>query len=371
MELEQIKKDRDAQVENLRLQLKSLKEQQKSNEALAMADKEKEISTLKESLKTSDANVKLAVLQEKAKFNDELRKKDDVINQLKGDVQIEKNNSLSAVRSLKEQYKNEVALLNEQIDYYKNMKAKMSTKMIGESLEQHCRNSFEMSLRTMMPKAYFEKDNDVSDGTKGDFIFRDYEDDMEYVSIMFEMKNEADETSNKHKNDDFLKKLDEDRRKKGCEFAVLVSLLESNNDLYNSGIVNKSHKYPKMYVIRPQFFVPMIMLLVETSKKSVALKRELDIEKKKSIDVTNFENELQEFKKGFGRNYELASSKFKKAIEEIDKSIELLQKTKAELIGSENNLRLANEKATNLTVKKLTKNNPTMKAYFENAKVIE
>lgn len=374
-ELNQLKKERDAEIKNLNLQIQALKDQQKNIEALAVAKKESEIAALKESLKANmkenNKQVEIAVLKEKEHFTADLRKKDEEINQLKSDALVEKSRSQAEMNSIKDQHSKEVALLNDQIDYYKDMKSKMSTKMIGESLEQHCANSFEMSLRPMMPNAYFGKDNEISEGTKGDFIFRDTEDGTEYISIMFEMKNEADETATKHKNEDFLKKLDEDRRKKGCEFAVLVSLLESDSDLYNSGIVNKSHLYPKMYVIRPQFFVPLIMLLVETSKKSLSLKKELAIEKSKSIDVTNFENELQDFKNKFGRNYELASNKFRKAIEEIDKTIEHLQKTKSELIGSENNLRLANDKATELTVKKLTKNNPTMKAYFENAKVID
>lgn len=374
-EIGQLKKERDAEIKNLNLQIQALKDQQKNIEALAVAKKESEISSLKESLKASmkenDNQVKLAVLKERESFNEKLQKKEGEISTLKNEIQLAKSQNLTEVTSLKEQHAKEVVGLQEQITYYRDLKAKLSTKMIGETLEQHCSNSFEMSLRPMMPNAYFGKDNEVNDHTKGDFVFRDFEDGTEYISIMFEMKNEADETATKHKNEDFLKKLDEDRRKKGCEFAVLVSLLESDSDLYNSGIVNKSHLYPKMYVIRPQFFVPLIMLLVETSKKSLSLKKELAIEKSKSIDVTNFENELQDFKNKFGRNYELASNKFRKAIEEIDKTIEHLQKTKSELIGSENNLRLANDKATELTVKKLTKNNPTMKAYFENAKVID
>lgn len=370
-ELERVKNDRDAQIENLKLQIKSLKDQQENNKALAVADKESEIARLNEVIKQNDAMIRAAVLEEKDKFNKEIRMREIEIGELKNSIQSEKTLAKAGMENLKRSHEQEVKILQEQIASYRDMKTKMSTKMIGETLEQHCSNSFELGLRPLMPNAYFGKDNDVVDGTKGDFIFRDFEDDTEYISIMFEMKNEADETATKHKNDDFLKKLDEDRRKKGCEFAVLVSMLESDNELYNAGIVNKTYKYPKMYVIRPQFFVPLIMLLVETSKKSIALKKELAIERSKSIDVTNFENELQDFKEKFGRNYELASNKFRKAIEEIDKTIDHLQKTKAELIGSENNLRLANDKATELTVKKLTKNNPTMKAYFENAKVID
>jgi hypothetical protein len=223
-------------------------------------------------------------------------------------------------------------------------------------------------VRPLFPNAYFEKDNDASSGSKGDFIFRDYEDGIEYVSIMFEMKNEMDETSTKHKNEDFFKKLDTDRNTKKCEFAVLVSLLEPESELYNTGIVDVSHRFPKMYVIRPQFFIPLITLLVQTSKKSLDYKRQLAIAQSQSLDVTKFEQQLLDFKDKFGRNYRLASEKFQKAIEEIDKSIDHLQKIKEALIGSENNLRLANDKAEDLTIKKLTYNNPTMKAKFEEAR---
>jgi hypothetical protein len=246
---------------------------------------------------------------------------------------------------------------------------KMSTKMIGETLEAHCSNVFNGQMRPMFPNAYFEKDNDAVDHTKGDFIFRDYEDGTEYVSIMFEMKNEADSTEKKHKNEDFFKKLDEDRRKKGCEYAVLVSLLEQDNELYNNGIVDVSYKYPKMYVIRPQFFMPIITLLVNASKKSLEYKKELAIAKSQSLDITNFENKLIEFKEKFGKNYELASKRFREAIKEIDKSIDALNKTKEALLSSENNLRLANDKAEDLTIRKLTYKNPTMKALFEEARV--
>lgn len=241
----------------------------------------------------------------------------------------------------------------------------MSTKMVGETLEIHCSTLFNQLLRPIMPNAYFEKDNDDKEGSKGDFIFRDFEDGQEYVSIMFEMKNEMDTTATKHKNEDFLKKLDEDRRKKNCEYAVLVSLLEADSELYNGGIVDMSHRYPKMYVIRPQFFIPLITLLVQTSKKSIEYQRQLAVAQSQSIDVTNFESQLTEFKEKFGRNYRLAAEKFQTAIDEIDKSITHLQKIKDALIGSENNLRLANDKAESLTIKKLTQGNPTMKAKFD------
>jgi hypothetical protein len=239
--------------------------------------------------------------------------------------------------------------------------------MVGESLETHCSTQYDTYLRTMMPNAYFEKDNEVVDGTKGDFVFRDFDGGLEYVSIMFEMKNENDTTANRHKNEDFLKKLDEDRRKKGCEFAVLVSMLEPDNDLYNNGIVNKSHLYDKMYVIRPQFFISFINLLVQTSKKNLEIKKQLVLAQSKEVDVTNFENKLMEFKEKFGYNYRLASEKFQTAIAEIDKTIAHLQSVKTALLSSENNLRLANDKAEELTIRKLTYKNPTMKAKFEEA----
>jgi len=242
----------------------------------------------------------------------------------------------------------------------------LSTKMVGETLEIHCSTEFNR-VRPLFPNAYFEKDNDASGGSKGDFIFRDYEDGIEYVSIMFEMKNEQDETATKHKNEDFFRKLDADRTSKNCEFAVLVSLLEPESELYNTGIVDVSYRYPKMYVIRPQFFIPLITLLVQTSKKSVEYKKQLVIAQNQSVDVKNFEQQLLDFKDKFGRNYRIASEKFQKAIEEIDKSIDHLQKIKDALIGSENNLRLANDKAEDLTIKKLTRGNPTMKELFDKA----
>jgi hypothetical protein len=248
------------------------------------------------------------------------------------------------------------------------MKIKMSTKMVGESLEAHCATIFNGTMRPMFPYAYFEKDNDASGGSKGDFIFRDYEDGMEYVSIMFEMKNEMEDTAHKHKNEDFFKKLDADRTAKKCEYAVLVSLLEPENELYNNGIVDVSYRYPKMYVIRPQFFMPLITLLVNASKKSIEYQKELAVARSQSVDVTNFEAKLVEFKEKFGNNYRLASEKFRKAIDEIDKSIAALQKTKDALLSSENNLRLANDKAEGLTIKKLTYKNPTMKAKFDEAR---
>jgi hypothetical protein len=243
--------------------------------------------------------------------------------------------------------------------------------MVGETLEEHCHTEFNRMRTSMFPNAYFDKDNDISTGTKGDFIFRDFADGMEYVSIMFEMKNENDTTSTKKKNEDFFAKLDKDRNDKNCEYAVLVTLLEPDSELYNQGIVDVSYKYPKMFVVRPQFFLPIISLLTQAAKKSIEYKRELLFARKQSVDITNFEDKINDFKEKFGRNYRIASEKFQTAIAEIDKSIEHLNKIKAALLSSENNLRLANDRAEELTIKKLTRGNPTMKKMFEDAKMSE
>ena len=256
--------------------------------------------------------------------------------------------------------------LQEQIDYYKDLKSKMSTKMVGETLEQHCQILFDQLRPTAFRHASFEKDNDASSGTKGDFIYRDFDEDgTEFISIMFEMKNEMDETATKHKNEDFFKKLDKDRTEKGCEYAVLVSLLESESEYYNTGIVDVSHRYPKMYVIRPQFFIPLITMLRNAAEHTLEARKELALIREQNIDITHFESDLLEFKRGFSRNYELATKKFETAIEEIDKTIQHLQKIKEALLSSGNNLRLANDKAEDLTIKKLTRKNPTMKAKFD------
>jgi hypothetical protein len=251
------------------------------------------------------------------------------------------------------------------IEYYKDLKVKLSTKMLGETLEQHCEIEFNKLRASAFQNAYFEKDNDARSGSKGDYIFKEVDQDVEIISIMFEMKNEGDETATKKKNEDFLKELDKDRTQKGCEYAVLVSLLEADNELYNTGIVDMSHKYPKMYVIRPQFFIPMITLLRNAALNSLKYKSELALVKEQNIDVSNFEDQLDDFKNSFGRNYRLASDKFKTAIESIDKSIAQLQKTKENLLRSDDNLRIANNKVDDLTIKKLTRGNPTMQQKFE------
>ena len=271
-----------------------------------------------------------------------------------------------AEKSLKDKYETQLKDRDEAIERLRDMKAKLSTKMVGETLEQHCETEFNRLRATAFTKAYFEKDNDASTGSKGDYIFKDADDaGNEVVSIMFEMKNESDTTATKKKNEDFLKELDKDRTEKGCEYAVLVSLLEPESELYNSGIVDVSHRFPKMYIIRPQFFIPMITLLRNAAMNSMEYKAELALVKSQSIDVTDFEEKLDTFKTGFARNYDLAGKKFQTAIDEIDKSITHLQKTKDALLGTDRNLRLANDKAQDVTIKKLTRGNPTMKAKFD------
>lgn len=343
----------------------------KSNQEFAdyKAKKEQELAELRAQVEKGDDKVKIALMEAQAKAAEVLQDKEREKNDLQSKLSVAQTEAELRERNLKEQFQTREKQLQEQVDYYKELKTRMSTKMVGETLEIHCSTEFER-MRPLFPNAYFEKDNDASGGSKGDFIFRDFEDETEYVSIMFEMKNEMDTTATKHKNEDFLKKLDDDRKAKNCEFAVLVSLLEPDSELYNGGIVNMSHRYPKMYVIRPQFFIPLITLLVETSKKSLEYKKALVVAQSQSIDVTNFENDLKDFKDKFGRNYRLASEKFKTAIEEIDKTISHLSKVRAALVGSEDNLRLANDKAEGLTIKKLTKNNPTMKEKFEAARLL-
>ena len=294
--------------------------------------------------------------------------KDKNISNLKNQIELDNKEYALKEKNLKDVYENKLKDKDEMIAYYKDMKARQSTKMIGESLEVHCNNQFN-TLRPLFPNAYFEKDNDVKSGSKGDFIFRDYDDEKtEIVSIMFEMKNEADMTATKHKNEDFFKELDKDRREKNCEYAVLVSLLEIDNDYYNTGIVDVSHRYPKMYVIRPQFFIPLITLIRGAALNSMKYKKEMITLQNQNIDISHFEENMNAFKSGFARNYRLASEKFSKAIDEIDKTIDHLQKTKEALLSSDKNLRLANNKAEELTIKKLTSNSPTMAKLFEEEK---
>lgn len=330
---------------------------------------QQELSEALQKIRDLEAAQRVAVLEAQQKAEASLRQKETELMKLRNDQQLAASQALMREQNIKEQYEQKLKLSEEQVAYYKDLKTRMSTKMVGETLEIHCSTLFNQNLRPLMPSAYFEKDNDASGGSKGDFIFRDSVDGQEYVSIMFEMKNEMDETASKHKNEDFFAKLDKDRREKGCEYAVLVSMLEPDSELYNGGIVDVSYKYEKMYVIRPQFFIPLITTLVQANKKTIELQHQLAVAKSQSIDVTNFENELEDFKDKFGRNYRLASDKFKTAIEEIDKSITHLQKIREALVGSENNLRLANDKAEALTIKKLTRGNPTMKEKFEQARI--
>lgn len=367
-EFEKLKFEKESEIEQLKSRINLFEEQKKNEIALAISNKDQIIAQLSATIKETDLKVQTRLLEERNKSNETIQKISTQLAQARNEVELEKNKAKIHESELIKRHEQELKDKQELIDYYKDYKSKLSTKMIGESLETHCSTQFNQLLRPIMPHAYFEKDNTSIDGTKGDFIFRDSEEGIEYISIMFEMKNEMDTTASKHKNEDFFKKLDEDRKKKKCEFAVLVSTLEPDNELYNGGIVDVSYRYDKMYVVRPQLFIPIITLLVQTSKKSLAYKKELEIARSQSIDVTNFENSLLEFQDKFGRNYRLASEKFRLAIEEIDKSINHLQKIKDALIGSENNLRLANEKAQDLSIKKLTKNNPTMAQKFKEAR---
>ena len=333
-----LKTEKDAEISELKLKLKSLEDKTETEKTLAVTSATQEL--------------------EKA------------LSEAKNELKLKESESKTREISTKDKYESVLKLKDEEIERLKDFKAKLSTKMVGETLEQHCENEFNRLRPTAFRNAYFEKDNTVSksSGSKGDFIFRDSEEGTEYVSIMFEMKNEMDTTATKHRNEDFFKKLDEDRRKKNCEFAVLVSLLEPDSELYNGGIVDVSYRYPKMYVIRPQFFIPLITLLVQTSKKSLEYKRQLILAQSKEVDVTNFENKLMDFKTKFGRHYGLAAKKFDEAIKQIDDTIAKLTKVKESLIGSENNLRLANQDTEELTIRKLTYKNPTMKAKFDEAR---
>ncbi|HET9819576.1 MAG TPA: DUF2130 domain-containing protein [Rhodanobacteraceae bacterium] len=325
---------------------------------MAVATKNAEIQALKAKLDGAKVAQKLAVTEAVSAVEKE---RDD----LKSGLERTKLEKQLAEKSLKDKYETQIKDRDDTIDRLRDLKARLSTKMIGETLEQHCEIEFNRIRATAFPRAYFEKDNDTRTGSKGDYIFRDLDDgDTEIVSIMFEMKNEGDQTATKHKNEDFLKELDKDRTEKGCEYAVLVSLLEPDSELYNTGIVDVFHRFPKMYVVRPQFFLPIITLLRNAAMNSLKYKTELALIKTQNVDITDFETKLEAFKAGFAKNYELASRRFQTAIEEIDKSIDHLQKTRDALLGTGRNLRLANDKAQDVTIKKLTRGNPTMAAKF-------
>lgn len=360
-----LEEKKESDLEIIRLRQEEELNRKLSDQKLELSEKDKMIEQLKGKLKNSDTEKELAVSRALHEKEQEISEKINQITELEGRLSSKDNENRLQVETLQKQHENELKLKEEQIEYYKDFKARLSTKMVGESLEQHCLNQFNSLRMTAFPTAYFEKDNDVRTGSKGDFIFRDSVDGVEFISIMFEMKNEMDETATKHKNEDFFKELDKDRREKKCEYAVLVSLLEMDNELYNNGIVDVSYQYDKMYVIRPQFFIPMITLLRNAALNSLEYRRELEVVRNQQVDIRHFEENMNKFKEGFARNYDLASRKFKTAIDEIDKTIQHLQKTKDALLASENNLRLANNKAEDLSIKKLTKNAPAVKEMFE------
>lgn len=379
-------REKDKVIEQLKAQMSGseTEKQLAVSEAVNKKDKEKQealerkseelteknriIEELKAKLGNSETEKKLAVSEAVQEKEKELSQKITEITELKSQLSNKDTENQLKEQSLQREYEDKLKSKDELIEYYKDFKARQSTKMIGESLEQHCLNQFNSLRMTAFPTAYFEKDNDTKTGSKGDFIFREAAEGIEFISIMFEMKNEMDETATKHKNEDFFKELDRDRREKGCEYAVLVSLLEIDNELYNNGIVDVSYRYEKMYVIRPQFFIPLITLLRNAALNSLKYRQELELAKHQQIDILHFEDNMNAFKEGFARNYRIASDKFKTAIDEIDKTISHLQKTREALLSSENQLRLANNKAEDLSIKKLTKNAPSVKEMFDKIK---
>ena len=360
-------RERDiAEAKEKELELAQMRQKEAFDRALAEA--ERRVEQLKAQLAGSETEKQLAVSEAVRQKEKELSEQASEVAALKNRLDNQETESQLKQQSLQREYESRLRQKDEMIEYYKDFKARQSTKMIGESLEQHCLSQFNALRMTAFPDAYFEKDNDARSGSKGDFIFRESRGGVEFISIMFEMKNEADETATKHKNEDFFKELDKDRREKKCEYAVLVSLLEADSELYNNGIVDVSYKYEKMYVIRPQFFIPIITLLRNAALGSLKYRQELEAARNQQIDVLNFEKNMNEFKDKFAYNYQLASKKFKTAIEEIDKTIDHLQKTKEALLSSENNLRLANSKAEDLSIKRLTKNAPSVREMFDAAK---
>lgn len=367
-EIELSKKENE--IVKLQARLDSFNQAKELELETERAKTNEEIVRLKSIIKQNESNIQVAILEERNKVKDLIQTKENSLIELRSQIDLKQKEATIREASIKEDYERQLKQKQELVDYYKDLKAKLSTKMIGESLEVHCSNEFNRVRTSMYPNAYFEKDNDASHGSKGDFIFRDYIDNIEYISMMFEMKNEMDETATKHKNEDFFAKLDKDRRDKGCEYAILVSLLEPDNDLYNEGIVDVSYRYPKMFVIRPQFFMPLISLLTQASKKSIEYQKELIIARQQSVDVTNFENKLNDFRDKFGYHYQHASAKFNKAIEDIDKAIISLQKMKEDLMSSANYLRLANNDTEALSIKRLTRGNPTMKKMFDDARTV-
>lgn len=367
---------------------KAVNEKEKSLKIVMQADLEKQMANKELEIEKLNSKIRENELNRQAAINEAVQKQAEKISALEQALAIKnaetqseiekavliKENEISRLKAERESEKNLMKdrerQMQEQIDFYKDLKTRMSTKMVGETLEQHCQVEFNKIRMAGFKNAYFEKDNDASSGSKGDYIFRDFSDDgHEFVSIMFEMKNECDTTATKHKNEDFLKELDKDRREKKCEYAVLVSLLETDSEFYNAGIVDMSYKYPKTYVIRPQFFIPLITLIRNEAMNSLEYKKQLALIQNQNIDITHFEENLADFQNKFANNYRIASDKFKNAIDEIDKTIDHLQKVKDGLLGSERQLRIANDKAQDLSIKKLTKDNPTMKKKFEDLKV--
>lgn len=368
----ELKEKQEEQVKVARLQQEKEFGDAISQKNGELAEKDKLIEQLKAQLAGTETEKKLAVAEAiQAKEQEITAGKTEIVT-LQSKLSTQETEAQLREKSLQEQYEEKLKTKEEQIEYYRDFKARQSTKMIGESLEQHCLSQFNSIRMAAFPSAYFEKDNDARTGSKGDFIFRDFSaDGTEYISIMFEMKNEADTTATKHKNEDFFKELDKDRREKGCEYAVLVSLLEADNDFYNNGIVDVSYKFEKMYVIRPQFFIPIISLLRNAALNSLKYQQELQTVRNQQLDILHFEENMAAFKEGFSRNYRLASERFREAVDEIDKSITHLQKIKEALLSSENNLRLANNKADDLSIKKLTKNAPSVRAMFDELRAKE
>lgn len=365
-EMQQAAAAKDAEIQELKAKLDSGEVERKLAVTQALSAVEKERDRLANELEQIKQNNKSASKLAISEAVTAVEKERDKLRNSLERVELEKQ---LAEQSLKEKYETQIKDRDDAIERLRDMKVRLSTKMVGETLEQHCETEFNRIRATAFPRAYFEKDNDASSGSKGDYIFRDADEEgTEIISIMFEMKNESDTTATKKKNEDFLKELDKDRTEKGCEYAVLVSMLEPDSELYNTGIVDVFHRYPKMYVVRPQFFLPIITLLRNAAMNSLEYKSELALVKAQNVDVTNFESDLDKFKTAFAKNYDLASRKFKTAIDEIDKSINHLQKTKEALLGTDRNLRLANDKAQDVTVKKLTRSNPTMAAKFEEIK---
>ena len=364
-----VKEQAKALQEKFNAELALAKNKAEQNSFDELAKLKSQIEVLQERLKNSDSKIELEVNKAKSESKDKLNEKEQEIIRLKDELKSAEQNNALKISGINQQHKEEIRMKDEQIAFYKDLKTKMSTKLVGETLEQHCLNQFNSIRMSAFPNAYFEKDNDASSGSKGDFIFKENtEEGAELVSIMFEMKNENDTTATKHKNEDFFKELDKDRNEKKCEYAVLVSMLEPENEYYNAGIVDVSYRYPKMYVVRPQCFIPFITLIRNAALASSEYKNQLVLAKNQNLDVSHFEEDLETFKEKFAENYNRASDRFAKAIEEIDKTIDHLNKVKEGLVGADRNLRLANDKAQDLTVKKLTRNNPTMKQKFDELK---